>query len=69
MKLITIKDAAHKMSCSESYVWKLMKNDATFPRGIKIGLGGPSQRATRLDEEAIDEWLRSRQQVEDDGTA
>jgi predicted DNA-binding transcriptional regulator AlpA len=66
MQLLTVKQAAAKLACSESYVWKLMKHDPTFPKGIRIGLGGDTQRATRLEEKAVDAWLLTRLLKEND---
>jgi predicted DNA-binding transcriptional regulator AlpA len=66
MQMLTVKQVAAKLACSESYVWKLMKQDPTFPKGIRIGLGGDAQRATRLEEQAINEWLVKRIHKEND---
>lgn len=66
MNLITAKQVASKLGCSDSFVWKLVKTDPTFPRPFKIGVGEVSARATRWVDESIDKWITSRAQGEHD---
>ena len=61
MNLLTVKQVATKLSCADSMVWRLTKQDPAFPQPIKIGLGEKSARATRWVEESLDVWLTRKQ--------
>lgn len=62
MNLLTVQQVATKLSCAPSFVWALNKNDPTFPKPIQIGLGASRARATRWFEEAVNNWLLTKQQ-------
>jgi predicted DNA-binding transcriptional regulator AlpA len=50
--------AAAKLGISLPSFWRLVKNDPSFPRGVKLG-----KRCTVFDEDAIDVCLASKQRL------
>lgn len=63
MNLLTVKQVSDKLSCAQSYVWKMLKEDPTFPKPINIGMGKERARGTRWIDGAMTEWLLTKQQM------
>lgn len=60
MNLLTVKQVSEKLTCSSSYVWKLLRVDPTFPKPIQLGLGESRPRSTRWVDSAITDWLMTK---------
>ena len=60
MNTITTKRLAAKLGVSTRSVWRFHHDMPDFPRAIKLG-----HRSVLWDEDQIDAWLRSRQQVKE----
>ncbi len=52
MQLLSIPDVLKKLNISKSYLYKLMRNDESFPRPAKF-----SKRNTVFNNEDIEIWI------------
>jgi|LauGreDrversion4_2_1035121.scaffolds.fasta_scaffold29377_7 predicted DNA-binding transcriptional regulator AlpA len=57
MNLLTVKQVSELLTCSTSYVWKLLRCDPSFPKPIQLGVGESRPRSTRWVEGAVSQWL------------
>lgn len=64
MQLLTVKQLSQKLSCSTSYVWSLQKRDPSFPKPLRIGMGGVERiRGTRWVDSDVSNWLLTKKQL------
>lgn len=59
MNLIDVVRVAEKIYGSTSLVWKLLREDASFPKPVRL-----SKRVTRWIESDIDAWVLTKKQGE-----
>jgi predicted DNA-binding transcriptional regulator AlpA len=52
MQLLTVRDVLKKLKISKSFLYKLMRNDESFPRPAKF-----STRNTMFISEEIEQWI------------
>lgn len=63
MKLITTEELAEKLQVDTVTVFRLEKQEAKFPRAIRI-----SKKTIRWDENEIDDWLKTRKEVNNENS-
>lgn len=64
MKLLRAESIAQKLDIGLSTVWKLAKQDPTFPRPVAVSAHVPLKVTTWVEHE-IDAWLLTRLQERD----
>ena len=56
--LLTIEDVCGKLKMTKTTVYKLRREDATFPKQIKLG-----PRAVRWKEDELNDWVEAQERV------
>ena len=56
MKLLTVTEVGQVLGFSRSKIYKLVKEDDSFPRAIK--LGESDNAPVRFDQDEIEQWIR-----------
>ena len=55
MQLLTVRDVLNKLKISKSFLYKLMRNDSSFPSPAKF-----SKRNTMFSNEDIEIWISNK---------
>ncbi len=55
MQLLTVRDVLNKLKISKSFLYKLMRNDESFPKPSKF-----SKRNVMFRSEDIDVWVSNK---------